>query len=445
MRERARIVHGSHLRLDQPVSGLRRLGQLRREIFRDCTLLALRKLVEQVRDQQADLLLLTGPCCPEDGLGPRGALALAEACQSLAQSRIPVVLTVADSDPVREGFQGRGWPHNLHLLELQAGAGLTVVGAHGQSLELLSTELNAPSHSQGSQSTGRQSPGLHANGPQLVSPPAGGLPHETEAPGESGLRIGVALSGERLLLSDAPLSIVGGLPLDATTSYVATCEPARRRTLNVGGTLVHSPGPLQGLTALEPGLCGATLVECGADLEPRLELLPTATFVWEQWGLEGIPGESRSALLNRMLAVVERHLAESSAIPRCIRWNFSAEEWPQELDTVRDELDRFLAEVDTRAAQKGWQIASQSLSRIVPARGTVSSDPLLEEYVSLLTENTSGARQSLHQWTATAAKEWQCEQVELERLLGGSAVGRVSREAMSLGRQWLLEREGRLP
>jgi hypothetical protein len=136
--------------------------------------------------------------------------------------------------------------------------------------------------------------------------------------------------------------------------------------LNVGGTLVHSPGPLQGLTALEPGLCGATLVECGADLEPRLELLPTATFVWEQWGLEGIPGESRSALLNRMLAVVERHLAESSAIPRCIRWNFSAEEWPQELDTVRDELDRFLAEVDTRAAQKGWQIASQSLSRIVP-------------------------------------------------------------------------------
>ena len=110
MKEHARIVHGSHLRLDQPVSGLRRLGQLRREIFRDCTLLALRRLVEQVRARQVDLLLLTGPCCPEDGLGPRGALALAEACQSLAQSRIPMVLTVSDGELVRQGYQGRGWP-----------------------------------------------------------------------------------------------------------------------------------------------------------------------------------------------------------------------------------------------------------------------------------------------------------------------------------------------
>lgn len=445
MKEHARIVHGSHLRLDQPVSGLRRLGQLRREIFRDCTLLALRRLVEQVRARQVDLLLLTGPCCPEDGLGPRGALALAEACQSLAQSRIPVVLTVSDGELVRQGYQGRGWPHNLHLLELQSGGGLTVVGARGQSLELLSTELHAPSHGPGSQSTGRQSSGFHQNGPQRAGLPTDGLLQELAALEEGCLRIGVALSGERLLLSDAPLSIVGGLPLDTTISYVATCEPARRRTLNVGGTLVHSPGPLQGLTALEPGLCGATMVECGPDGEPRLELLPTAAFAWEQWGLEGIPGESRNGLLNRMLAVVECHLADRSDIPRCVRWNFSADEWPKELDDGRDELDRFLAEVDNRAAQKGWQIASQSLSRIAPARGIAVSDSLLEEYVSLLNENSSESRRSLHQWTATAATQWQCEQAELDRLLGGSALGRVSREALFLGRQWLLEREGRLP
>lgn len=444
MRERAKIVHGSHLRLDQPVSGLRRLGQLRRETFRDCTLLALRQLVEQVRAQQADLLLLTGPCCPEDGLGPRGAMALAEACQSLAPSRIPVVLTVSDGELVRQGYQGRGWPHNLHFLELQPGGGLTVVGAHGQALELLSTELNAPSHFPGSQSTGRQSAGLHANGSQRTGPPAGGLLPEPAALEQGSLRIGVALSGERLLLSDAPLSIVGGLPLDATIPYVATCEPARRRTLNVGGTLVHSPGPMQGLTALEPGLCGATMVECGADGEPRLEFLPTSAFTWEQWGLEGIPGEGRNGLLNRMLAVVERQLADRPAIPRCVRWNFSAEEWPKDLDGGRDELERFLAEVDQRAAQEGWPIASQSLSRIVPARGITVSDPLLEEYVSLSTENSSEFRQSLHEWTAMAAAQWQCEQTELDRLLAGSAFGRVSREALSLGRQWLRESEGSL-
>jgi hypothetical protein len=446
MKERAKIVQGSHLRLDQPVSGLRRVGQVRREIFRDCTLIALRRLVEQVRAQQADLLLLTGPCCPEDGLGPRAALVLAEACRSLAQSRIPVVLTVTDGELVRRGFQGRVWPHNLHLLDLQSESGLTVVGAGGQSLELLSTELHAPTNFAGGQSIGRQASGFQtlgsaANGPQHP----GGPQRDLAVPDESSLRIGVALSGERLLLSDSPLSIVGGLPLDATISYVATCEPARRRTLNVGGTLVHSPGPLQGLSAIEPGLCGATLVECGADLEPRLELLPTAAFAWEQWGLEGITGESRSGLLNRMLAVAERQLSDRAAIPRCVRWNLAADEWPRELDGGRGELDRLLDEVDTRAAQKGWQLASQSLSRIAPARGAAGGDPLLEEYASLLTENSAASRQSLHQWTATAAGVWQCDQVELDRLLGGSAFGRVSREALSLGRHWLLEREGRLP
>jgi hypothetical protein len=445
MRERARIVHGSHLRLDQTVSGVRRLGQVRRETFRDCTLLALRKLVEQVRVHQADLLLLTGPCCPEDGLGPRGSLALFEACRSLAQSRIPVVLAVTNGESIRQGFQGRGWPHNLHLLELQSTNGLTVVGAAGQTLELLSTELHIPNASVGGQSTGRSLNGWQSHGAQLPEPTSRGMLKEPAALEEGLLRIGVAFSGERLLLSDAPLSIVGGVPLDATTSYVATCEPPRRRTLNVGGTIVHSPGPLQGLTAIEPGLCGATLVELGADLEPRLELLPTAAFSWEQWGLEGIRGESRSGLLNRMLDVVEHHLADRSAIPCCVRWNLAAEEWPAELDGGRDELDGLLDEVEIRAAEKGWQLASQSLLKITPGRGVAGGDPLLDEYARLLTGNSAESRQSLHQWTATVAELWQCEQAELDRFLGGATWGRVSREALSLGRQWLLEREGRLP
>jgi hypothetical protein len=460
MKERARIVHGSHLRLDHPVRGVRRWGQVRREIFRDCTLLALRKLVEQVQGERADLLLLTGPCCPEDGLGPRGALALSEACRSLAQSRIPVVLAVADGELIRQGFAGRGWPHNLHLLELQSGNGLNVVGAGGQSIEVLSTELHAPDNSAAGQSVGRplngRSPqglhtsGSHSNGslsnetPHPGSTPRGGLsaPASLE---EGPVRIGVAFSGERLLLSDSPLSIVGGVPLDAASSYVATCEPPRRRTLNVGGTIVHSPGPLQGLTAIEPGLCGATLVELGADLETRLTLLPTAAFVWEQWGLEGISGESRSGLLSRMLDVVEQHLADRASTPCCVRWNLAAEEWPGDLDGSREELDCLLEEVETRAAQKGWQLANQSFLKILPGRGLAGGDPLLEEYASLLTENSAASRESLHQWTATVASQWQCDPAELERLLGGTAWGRVSREALSWGRQWLLEREGRLP
>jgi len=455
MRERAKIVHGSHLRLDQPVSGLRRLGQVRREILRDCTLRALRQLVEQVRAQQADLLLLTGPCCPEDGLGPRGALALAEACRSLEQCRIPVVLAATDGEAVRQGFRGRGWPHNLHLLGLQSENGLTVVGAGGQSLELLSTELQAGPHAMaphagvphvgGGQSTGRPTMGGPSSEPQYSGAAKGGTLPEPATREEGHLRVGVALSGERLLLSDAPLSIVGGTPLDATLSYVATCEPARRRTLNVGGTIVHSPGPLQGLTALEPGLCGATLVEFGGNLEPRLELLPTAAFAWEQWGLEGISGEGRTGLLNRMLDLVESQLSDRPHLPRCVRWNFAAEEWPRDLDGGGEEVGRLLDEVDARAAQKGWQLASQSLLRIVPTRGFAVGDPLLEEYASLLTENSTASRQSLHQWTATVAGQWQCDQAELDRLLGGSALGRVSREALLLGRHWLLEREGRRP
>jgi hypothetical protein len=450
MRERARIVHGSHLRLDQTVSGVRRWGRVRREIFRDCTLLALRKLVEQVQSQKADLLLLTGPCCPEDGLGPRASLALAEACRCLAQSRIPAVLAVADGDLVRRGFQGRGWPHNLHLLELHPGNGVKVAGAGGQTLELVSTELNphtnsAAGHSAGRSPHGWPTQGAHSNETQSPGPNSRGILREPTTLEEGFVRIGIAFSGERLLLSDAPLSIVGGTPLDATTGYVATCEPARRRTLNVGGTIVHSPGPLQGLTAIEPGLCGATLVELGADLEPRLELLPTAAFTWEQWGLEGVPGEKRSGLLNRMVDEVERHLSERAPIPCCVRWNLAADEWPAELDGGPEELDCLLADVEARAAQKGWQLASQSLLKIIPSSGLAGSDHLLEEYAHLFAESSASSRDFPHQWTAKVAAQWQCDPAELDRLLSGSAWGRVSREALSMGRQWLLEREGRLP
>jgi len=413
MRESVRIVHASHLRLDQPVVGLRRLGQIRRETIRDCTLLALRRLVEQTREHEADLLLLTGPCGPEDGLGPRGAMALAEACRLLSQVRIPVVLSVVDREAVHEAFRGRVLPHNLHLLLMQTGQPLTVPGPRGHSLELQVVSLN--------DTTDDPFPERVAN---LT-------------------RVGVALSGDRMLLSDAPLSIVGGAPLDDSLDYVATCEPARRRTLNVGGTIVHSPGPLQGLNAIEQGSCGATLVECRPEGEPRLKQLPTAVFTWEQWGLEGVVGEKRAGLLTRMLELAERQMRDTPATPRCLRWNLAADDWPTGLTGTPEEIDSLLDEVDSRAKQRGWQLASQSLLRIAPLYGG-AEDPLLEEYARLLSEATA-TRPGMHDWTGVLAERCQCSRSELDRFLGRAALGRISREALSLGRQWLLERESQHP
>jgi hypothetical protein len=414
MRESVRIVHASHLRLDQPVVGLRRLGQIPRETIRDCTLLALRRLVEQTREHEADLLLLTGPCWPEDGLGPRGAMALAEACRVLSQDRIPVVLSVVDRESVQEGFRSRGLPHNLHLLLMSSGQPLKVSGARGPAIELQVVSLNE---------TVEEAP---------------------KVAGANLTRVGVALSGDRMLLSDAPLSIVGGPPLDDSLDYVATCEPARRRTLNVGGTIVHSPGPLQGLNAFEQGSCGATLVECRPEAEPRLEQLPISVFNWEQWGLEGIRGETRGKLVARMLESAERQMQDSPTTPRVLRWNLASDEWPEGLTGAADEMDALLDEVDSRAQRRGWQFASQSLLRIAPLQSG-DEDPLLEEYSRLLSETTATARSGMYDWTAALAERCQCSRADLDRFLGRAALGRISREALTLGRQWLLERESQHP
>ncbi|MEW4529321.1 hypothetical protein [Maioricimonas sp. JC845] len=290
-----RFIHATNLRLDESLMRTGPLEGQARLIAEDATLLAFERIVEHCIDRDVDFLLLTGNAFDFEAFTVRARIALEKGLALLEEADIPVYVTCGESDPRAAWQELIADPGNLTVL---SSTDDEPVAALRDGRVLASLFVVAM-------------PGID----ESTWSPTG--PAIFRIPDSSTYQIGLLGAGSGAEVHSGELAeSANGHPADVDelirialeggANYLAVGEGSVRGTLKLNGGIAHDPGSPQGMSPVETGPRGCTLVDVQSDGRANLTRLSTAAVRWETFPVD-VDGEtSWDALVEAMqLALME--------------------------------------------------------------------------------------------------------------------------------------------
>lgn len=310
-----RFLHTANLFLDHQLRGVGPIADPLREEIEQATMSAWDRIVDAAIGRQVDFMLLAGNCFDAADHTLPGQVALVHGLEKLGEHDIPVFIVPGQADPDTAWRLGLALPDNVTRFggELSEPIDLSRDGRPFCTLHHVMAnirDLNA-SDDNGLDELAVFAPQISANdaGPfdiallESISNDSA-LPPElidTES-ANSQLRSGSYLKSAKPAFDP---SIVANCPIE----YWALGDGLRRQTWRVGRGMAHSPGSPQGLSAVDTGALGCTLVEVESDGRIRDSFLPTARVRWENVPVTLNSFSTRDSVTQQIRAALE-------AIPR---------------------------------------------------------------------------------------------------------------------------------
>lgn len=418
--ESQRFVHASYLRLDQPLVGLARWQGISREMFRDATLLAFRRVIDFCLAEQVDFLLLTGECWSDSHSSFRAAREFQTGCERLAAAGISVVIQARDLSKFEAGLCGIRLPGDFVSVIRPDQAESRVARSATSLAVFLSVPVTAP-----------------------ITTPRASVASPTDSSGSTDRirRIGLLNSSDSLFAAETALSVIGGAPLDSRVEFIADGCQLRGRTLRLGSNVIHAPGPPQGLSSFETGSCGCTLVEFGERTELSLSHHVTAPLRWEQWHAGTPESDQPDALIAGMLDRVIAETREEPDSAWLVSWNLDESRLPVRFWDRHEELETLLREVDRQAASQGIALCSQRIVLIRDESSEPVIDPLWEDFDRVLAERSGSRRDVMRHLASRLRLAEESARSAASLHLGGLPAVQVLDESRMYGRKWLGRKE----
>jgi hypothetical protein len=291
-----RFLHAANLQLDCPLRGTGPLDDEIREVVDTATLTAFDRVVSTAIDKDVDALLVTGNTFDASYPSLAADVAMRDGFSRLAERQIPVFVTPGELDPAAAWLDHPKLTDNVTIFtdDEEAPVDLTDRG------RLVATFLPVTADS--------------SIEPQELSNILGG---RTNSKGDRPFIVGLLLTDRSTEHSDR---IKFSPNRFAALDWLACPAGTRTDSLPLTDGHIHKQAAPQGLTALDVGTHGVTLLEVDSQRKTRRTSIPLAPVRWERL-IQPIDGvKSRDDLLERMLAQLERLPDFKGEQVRIVHW-----------------------------------------------------------------------------------------------------------------------------
>ena len=409
-----RLMHAANLQLDCPLRSTGELNDEIKEVVETATLTAFERIITISIEKDVDALLITGNTFDFSYPSLAAEVALRDGFGRLAERQIPVFVAPGRIDPADAWLELPRLPENVTVFTNVSVAPVDLTD-HGH---LLATVLPVTSET--------------SIEPEEL---ANILRGRTTAKGERPFVVG-------LLLTDRPEDKLEK-PRLSPTRYAAldwlVCPLGTDTdSLPLTDGQVHSQAAPQGMSHLETGAHGVTLLEVDSHRKTKRTLIPVAPVRWERITQSIDYLKTREELLERMLGHYERlpHLKGEKV--RIIDWQLDrttgdANGWETESAATA------LAEALTQASDQpdGLRCVHRihplesDLTLIEPAHREV-----LTEYLLALERRAPDHRGNFAKWLADARVGDVLKAGHWERWAEGISPEQVTDRAKHLGWKW---------
>lgn len=406
-----RLLHAANLRLDCPLQQFGTWTDDIRDIIETATFVAFERLISLAIERDVDGVLITGNSFDSSVASLSAEVALRNGFERLDERSIPVFITPGRMDPIAAWDDIPALPPNVTILASADDTPIDLTD-HGR---LLATLLP-------------------------VTADSSVEPHELDN----------ILSARSTHAADRPFVVGLALPMkesvrgNLANRFAALDWLACAAGDNVAahlpltdGTINAQEGP-QGLSAVETGPRGVTLLEIDAQRRVKQTAIPLCPVRWEQITQSLDRVTSKDDLLERMMAAVERLPSPPGELMRIVHWKLdrtTGETRGWEMESAILELAASLTELTDQPDGLRYihqiQPLDPDLSLIEPAHRE-----LLTEYLLALDRRSPIERSAMNRWLADAKLGEAMKSNRWESWADSVSPETVAERAQQLGWQW---------
>lgn len=350
------FIHAADLHLDSPFKGLTKVPDAVRVRLRESTFTALERLIDIVKQEKVDFVVLAGDLFDAADRSLRAQLRLQRALAEITELGIQVFIVHGNHDPLSGRQAKLDLPQGVHVFG--------------------SNEIECkPAYSQGG--------ALVAN--------VYGISYATSAVTDNlALRFRIQ-EGASFHLALLHANVDGNPSYDnyapckldelvsAGFQYWALGHVHDRRTLHQYPHVVY-PGNLQGRSIRETGAKGAYVVSVSEAGAITMQFRELADVMWQEIvvSIEGLQGEQE--LKNRLLAALEKQRMDAQGLPCIVRMRLEGRGMLHDRLLDPSVIEEWLEEL------RNWQTAPEETdawiwpeSLVIRTRGQLELDSALEE------------------------------------------------------------------
>ncbi len=375
-----RLLHAANLQLDCPLRGTGSLGDDVREIVENATLTAFERIVTTSLEKDVDALIITGNTFDASYPSLAAEVAIRDGCNRLAERQIPVFIVPGRVDPATAWQEMPPLPKNVTVF-LSASETPIDLTDHGHLLATIlpitaetSIEPEELANIQGGRSAGK---------------------------GDRPFMVGMLLTDHVVEKHELPrLAAARFAALDWLLCPAGTDTDSLPLT---DGHIFSQAAP-QGMSRSDTGAHGVTLLEVDSHRKTKKTLISLAPVRWEQitQSVDNVSG--REALVERMVAQLERLPLLKGEVLRIVEWQLnrsSSESLGWATETAANELSVALTQLSDHPDGLRYvhriRPVELDLSLIEPAHREV-----LTEYLLALERRGTVDQRAFSKWLTDA-------------------------------------------
>ena len=375
-----RILHAANLQLDCPLRTTGPLEDEIREIVESATLLAFERIITTAIEKNVDALLITGNTFDASYPSLAAEVALWEGFNRLNERQIPVLIAPGKLDPVAAWLELPRLPSNVTIFENANGTPVELTN-QGKLLAIVvpvvSESAIEPHH--------------------LI----GLLNGRMTAQGDRPFVIGMLLTDRITDHSHQPKQVMAR---QAAIDWLACPTGIDGISLPIVDDRIHAQSAPQGMSRLETGARGVTLLEVDAQRKTKITRIAVAPVRWEsfQQSIDQHPGQDQ--LLERMLSQFEKLPHVNGEQLRLIEWQLDrsagdAHGWQSDATAseLAEHLTRISDQPDGLRCLHCVIPLESDLTLIEPAHREV-----LTEYLLALQHRAPETRATFGKWLSQA-------------------------------------------
>ena len=409
-----RLLHAANLQLDCPLRGIGSIRDDIREIVDSATLTAFERIVTTSLEKDVDALVITGNTFDASYPSLAAEVALRDAFSRLAERQIPVFVVPGRIDPGSAWQEMPPLPKNFTVF-LDPGETPIDLTDHGH---LLATILPVTAET--------------SIEPEELANIQGG---RTSARGDRPFMVGLLLTDRVVEKHERPrLSAARSAALD----WLLCPSGADTDSLPLTDGHIFTQTSPQGMGRSQTGVHGVTLLEVDPNRKTKKTVINLAPVRWEKITQNIDNVSSQDALVERMVAQLERLPQLKGEVLRVIEWQLSrtssdALGWATE--AAANELSVALTELSDQPDGLRYvhliHPVELDLSLIEPAHREV-----LTEYLLALERRSSVDQRAFSKWLSDAHVEETLKGGHWEQWTQSIQPEQVTERAKQLGWNW---------
>ena len=409
-----RLLHAANLQLDCPLRGIGAVNDDIREIVETATLTAFERIVATSLEKDVDALVITGNTFDASYPSLAAEVALRDGFSRLAERQIPVFIVPGRIDPGSAWQEMPPLPKNVTVF-LDASETPIDLTDHGH---LLATILPVTAET--------------SIEPEELANLQGG---RTSAKGVRPFMVGLLLTDRAVDKHERPrLSAARFAALD----WLLCPSGADTDTLPLTDGHIFTQSAPQGMSPTETGAHGVTLLEVDSHRKTKKTPISLAPVRWERLNQLVDSINSREALVERMVAQLERLPLLKGEVLRICEWQLdrsSSDTIGWATESAANELTLALTELSDHPDGLRYlhriQPVELDLSLIEPAHREV-----LTEYLLVLERRGSVDQRAIAKWLSDARVSDVLKSGHWEQWTESILPEQVTNRAKQLGWNW---------